>query len=236
MKSFPGSHRACRQLPVTSMCQCDGENVDVFQVRFASIKKQTRNALKKGLIETHAALGEDWPAALALRSRSEDYLNVRTKYYISSQGEVLATYSEIGGSGLDMAVILNGDVGGPGPVQMGLRGMLDMDNAAVEMLLKILRPFTTQEYSWEFVFDDVTALRTGSKAPCGVRLDRSMTLKVAAEVAGKRLLDFGGESILETLRLCMSRFAEGPTNYVECIAGRAGEDAARIALYMAKCV
>jgi len=189
--------------------------------------------LKRGIVKAHAALGKDWPAGLALRSADEDYLDLSTKYYLSRQGDVLATYSEIGHPGHELVVVLNAQIARIS-VQMALRGRLDIDKAGIEMLLKVLRPFATLEYLWEYHLEGTRAFEAAGFSATGVRLKRAASVEGPADVPWKCVLRFGGASVLETLRNCLSSLVEGPASYIECVAGKAGEDTARIALHMAK--
>jgi hypothetical protein len=233
MGSFLGC-RCCGTLGYSPSSSADSSLSGASETQFRSIKKESRNSLRQGLMMAHGALRPSFMSGASIRAATVADLDAQTTYHVSNKGDLLVSYSEIHESGLEFAVVLNGDVGLI-PVQMSLRGRLDVDHKKVEIGLKLLKPFETQEYLWNFSLEGLRSLGAGGFFASDVRMETSEVM--TATIDKWCVYRCGGLAILGVLVTCLPSLAGGPAAYVACIVAEAGSGAAGIAACVAeKCI
>jgi hypothetical protein len=205
--------------------------------KFITLQKESRTILKDGLLSAHAALRTSFISGAALTASSLADVDARSELHVSTSGDVLISFSEIANNGLEFAVVLSGVVG-PIPVQLSVRGRLDVDARAVEIGMKLLKPFETKEYVWKYALEGMKPLGGGGFAVANVRLDVGNTLPLqTGNIDYWCILRCGALGILPILLKCLPAFSLGPQAYVACVVADAGGAAAGIAACVAeKCL
>jgi hypothetical protein len=205
-------------------------------MNLVSLRKDFRDGLKCGLLAAHAQLKTSFLSGAAMTAQTQTELDAETIYHVSETGDVFVSYAETDTTGLEFAVILNGGFG-PIPVQMSLRGKLDIASKSIQIILKLLKPFETQDCTWTYDLEGLQQFPSGGMFASGIRLAAPDIATVKGDIDYWCMARCGALSIAPTLVTCLPAFAGGPAAYVACVAANAGDAAAGTAACIAqKCL
>ncbi len=242
MNSIPG---LCKRYERT-VCDCKDCNPTVpFTAvgnkttlpSFVSIASEAHTHALSGLVAASNSTTLAYSGGDSLAVTSEA-VAPDAQFHVTSAGDVLASYSEASKDGFEFSTILNGMIG-PIPVQIALRGTIDLPSRRITICLQVLKPIETDEYCWTFEFGGFKDLGNDRYFATDVSIvDTPGT--AALKIAGLDwwcVLRCGGISIIEILASCLPSLAGGIPAYVACATSNAGSGAAKIALCIAtKCV
>jgi len=222
-----------------TLCNCQGCRPGPFPLSYGAtgnqeadpqvftidsdIGNQLRTSLF-GLSQSVSVAGLAFPAAVE---------QLPVEYHVTSNGDTLASVASR--SDNEFVVVLSGSIG-PIPVQLQLRGRIDIGNREIEIGIKLLKPIETDEFVWRFALSGLVDLGGGRYMATNIVLRESDTPQFvsALGLSWWCVLKCGGLAILGILVRCLPSLAGGIPGYIACVTAQAGAGAASIAVCIAR--